>query len=111
MQNEKYVVFKTKDVTWRGNGDDEFASITRRQAVDDAEVIRRQDAFARPALETYANSVGTVAQEMMIAVAGKPDTDPDIKELRQKAHQLQDIADHFAEAAELAAHGIAKLPD
>lgn len=116
MKNHKYIVFKVGDIAWRdapsGAGEPDFprfATVTEDQVIEDATVIRHQDAFAPPALWAYANTIGLVAQELLNA--GVKDGEDTLHQLRMKGNRLQRIADYFSEAAEEAAHTIGKLPD
>lgn len=85
--DDKYVVFKRED--WLRN---EFP-----QPLEDAVVIRRQDKFAPPALDCYANAI------TMVVEAGN---------LHWGARQrLQQIADYFHDQAAKAWTESRKLPD
>ncbi len=98
MPDNKYVTFKADEFsdwyqTVEAKGD------TIPMAVDDAVVIRRQDAFAGPALLTYASNIALTAR--LLADNGQ--------ELAAK--RMQGIADYFHEQAEIALDTIGKLPD
>ena len=64
--------------------------------LSDAVIIRRQDVFASPCLFTYANMISLVADNV---------------DDRDKAYELQRIADYFHDQAVLAADEGRKLPD
>jgi hypothetical protein len=115
MKNDKYLVVKVADVTWRDHPSTDgtewprTATITEDMVLPDATVIRGQDTFAAPALWAYANTIGIVAREIRAATA---DMDANAShELRQRAARLQSIADTFSQRAEEAAHTPSKLPD
>lgn len=96
MSEGKYVVFKKKDY------DDWFKSYLNNnipgklQPIDDAVVIRRQDIFAPPALDTYANSIRVA---LSISPPGKINTN------------LADTADYFHQQAVLSWNINRKIPD
>lgn len=102
MSDNKYITFKRED--W-DSMHERHASIYHNtlkaledEALEDAVVIRTQDAFAAAALHTYANS---------IAVAARC-----IGELAPSTSQrLQKIADYFHERAVEASDVKTKLPD
>lgn len=71
--------------------------------LEDAVVIRRQDVFAPPALDGYANSI-TVALEMARAVEGGSEPSP-------LARRLQETATYFHEQAALSWDTHRKVPD
>jgi hypothetical protein len=73
--------------------------------LDDCVVIRRQDVFAAPALDAYANAI-TVAISVMEASYGPEDIQPN------NIQSLRNLADFFHEEAEKAWHENGKkLPD
>jgi len=103
VRDSKYVVFKRDDyVNW-------FNSFPERAmpngpgpyALEDAVVIRRQDVFAPPALDAYANSI-RVALSMAM-----PSDEAGIN----IAARLAEIADYFHEQATLSWDTERKLPD
>lgn len=110
MKDGKYVVFKARDVQWRGSDDAPFANgLTPAQVVGDAVVIRTQDVFAGPALWTYAHSIAQVAK-LTREVAD--DAEGEARHaLLSRARQLQDTADYFADRAAEASDHDGKLPD
>jgi len=71
--------------------------------VEDAVVIRRQDVFAPPALDAYANAIQCVV-EAMSTQASEPRT-------FQLMGRLQYIADYFHEQAAKSWSEQRKLPD
>lgn len=68
--------------------------------VDDAVVIRRQDMFAPPALDCYANAIQTCVE--VLCNGGPPSG---------KTMQLQQIADYFHDQAAKSWTEQRKLPD
>lgn len=75
--------------------------------VDDAVVIRRQDAFAPPALDGYANSI-TVAIE---AIRNANDGEDITEEAAATIRRLTGISDYFHSQARLSWDTNRKLPD
>lgn len=100
VTDEKYIVFKRKefealirDVTPGPHS----ARAVLEEALADATVIRGQDLFAAPALDTYATSIGIAIKVMSI-------DDP-------RRDYLQSVADYFHRRAD-ESRGIAyKTPD
>jgi|SRR5688572_12790160 len=74
--------------------------VAEEYALGDAVVIRRQDIFAAPALEAYANAITCVIDVLT------NQSDPSGKSM-----DLRDIADYFHEQAEKSYEGQRKLPD
>ena len=77
----------------------------------DAVVIRRQDIFAPPALDAYANGIRVAVIALGEGVAlldGFPDTRQEINELRER---LDAKADYFHGQAVLSWGAVRKLPD
>lgn len=102
----KYAVLKWKDWQELNNaltneaGWPDIGEKFREVAIpiDDAVVIRRQDVFAPPALDAYANSMRIVLEGM----------DP----MDMRRENLQDVADYFADqAAQAWLTSDRKLPD
>lgn len=91
--NEKYVVFKRDDVIKVTDG---YVTFSTEAELPDAVVIRRQDLFAAPALDTYASMIAMVAGNV---------SDPEV------GKELLAIADYFEDQAQLAAAEGYKLPD
>lgn len=102
--DKKYVVFKRSD--WEDWVDKEMRETVFAYMipppVDDAVVIRRQDVFAPPQFDGYANGI-TVATEAMRKDKGGYDT--------TLIARLQRIADYFHEQARLSWDTDRKLPD
>lgn len=68
------------------------------ESIADGVVIRRQDSFAPPALDAYANSI-------QVALSLVSDTtDP-------RMQHLQEIADYFHEQAHISWNSYRRLPD
>lgn len=108
MNDEKYIVFKRKEFITKMNAlrlevDQSIVSHIQSGAIDDAVVIRRQDVFAPPALDAYANSITIVIE---VLKKSNPDitTEGLIKGLR-------DAADYFHEQARESWQTVRKLPD
>lgn len=70
------------------------------ELVDDAVVIRRQDIFAPPALDAYANALQTAIEVLTNSSAPSGRT-----------AQLQDIADYFSDQAAKSWSEQRRLPD
>lgn len=102
----KYIVFKREDffnVLGRSTNGElkplELFKIEDINELDDAVVIRTQDVFAAPALDTYSNSI-SVALTVMSYTQGNPNP------------ELSKIADYFHErAVEAWERQDKKLPD
>lgn len=73
------------------------------ELVEDAVVIRRQDVFAPPALDAYANAI-QCAIELLAKDASEPHT-------FETMGRLQIIADHFHDQAAKAWTEPRKIPD
>lgn len=100
MNDDKYIVFKRDDYDgykW----DQKY--ILEGFAIPDAVVIRKQDVFAPPALEGYANAI-TCVLEALEGVAITEETSEIIWRLRR-------VADYFHGQAEDAYNFQRKLPD
>jgi hypothetical protein len=99
-QNEKYVVFYRDGwEQWKQERVSDIGAINPDE-VEDAVVIRRQDVFAPPALDAYANAI-TVALELIVEGVSSSD----------RAKRLRHIADYFHQQAELAWNTERKVPD
>lgn len=97
---EKYVVFKRQEFKqWYDEWPETEDELP--QAVLDAVVIRRQDAFAPPALDAYANAIQTLLEMVGMGVT---------MEIEQYS-KLREIADYFHEQAAKAWDEKRKLPD
>lgn len=88
--DSKYIVFKR----------DEFMAQGTAAEIEDAVVIRRQDMFAPPALDCYANAIQTCIE---VLTNGSAPTG--------RTLQLQGIADYFHDQAAKAWTEQRKLPD
>lgn len=94
---EKYIIFKIEEwnkVPHAVKGD----VMEVAEPIDDGVVIRRQDVFAPPAFEAYANSI-----QVALEINGSA-TDAATESLRS-------TADFFAEQAALSWDTERKLPD
>lgn len=98
MDNAKYIVFKRAEFDqWLINHPSDLLGKDGNYAVvpvPDAVVIRRQDVFAPPALDAYANSIS-----IALEISEAPNT------------HLQVIADYFHEQACEAWQTDRKIPD
>lgn len=99
LDEDKYVVFKrhelvTECTTW-ARGGELFKDLIGLR-LPDAVVIRRQDYFAAPALDSYACA-------MQVAARLLPDG--------EEKERLTSIADYFHEQAQLASVEGMKVPD
>ncbi len=111
FDNEKYHVFKADEfeawVLWldgKEGGDPRYLPPER---VRDAVVIRRQDVFAPPALDAYANGI-QVAIEVLVAEGW---VDGDGVGEGDTIHRLRNLADFFHGQAALAWDADRKIPD
>lgn len=96
---DKYVIIKKEHFDrWVGVHE---VPVDDTILIRDGVVIRRQDVFAPPALDAYANAILTALQLDSMST-----TEPN-----PRATQLGEIADYFHEQAELAWHTDRKLPD
>lgn len=112
--NDKYLVIKRSD--WDAILVNEakpalkaevgrVLNLIAEKELPDAVVIRRQDVFAPPALDAYANAITVGLQVLSAADGGANIYDATIpKRLRQ-------IADYFHAQAEEAWHTDRKIPD
>jgi len=99
MPDGKYITFKRADFCiWleaaRDMGAFEVEMDPSVMELEDAVVIRRQDLFAPPALDAYANSI-----QVALSILNHPD------------EVLSEIADYFHEQAVLSWQTERKLPD
>lgn len=95
MRDTKYIVFRRADLP--------VDALLSLDPVEDAVVIRRQDVFAPPALDAYANAIQTVI-EVLSAAPGFEKDDETIARLRS-------VADYFHENAVESWSTKRKLPD
>jgi hypothetical protein len=105
MKDEKYIVFKRDDYEaykW----DQRY--MLEEQAIPDAIVIRKQDVFAPPALEGYANAIVCVIDSLKHAQKEFGIIDAD---LAAEIASLQRIADYFKAQADDSYDFQRKLPD
>ena len=91
--NDKYIVFKREEFERYVFGAESHYT---EYELPDAVVIRRQDLFAAPALDTYAAMIAMVATNV---------SDPEV------STELLAIADYFADQARLAHEEGKKMPD
>lgn len=98
----KYIVFKRDDYDELiGDADEKEDGHVVSALIDqldrvwlrDAVVIRRQDLFAAPALDTYANSI-TIAIDVLTKCQPGGEDDTDV------VKRLQEVADYFHEQAQ-----------
>jgi hypothetical protein len=97
----KYLVFKTEEYDAMMEKDLD----PRHLALDDAVVIRRQDVFAPPALDCYANAITVTIEGMKITDKGATSENYDVRQ------RLQNIADYFHDQAAKSWTEQRKLPD
>jgi hypothetical protein len=74
--------------------------VAERTCVPDAVVIRRQDVFAPPALDAYANAIATAVEVMKVSMG-----------FEDQAALLMGVADYFSDQAAKAWQERRKLPD
>lgn len=116
MKDSKYLVWKRNEMEkWMS----ERATEGLPSPVPDAVVIRRQDIFAPPAFDAYANAIQCVI-EALLKVSGEleepmskvPEFFPATTFTPQEvAKRLQDVADYFHAQASIAYDSERKLPD
>jgi hypothetical protein len=118
VRDDKYVVFKKEDIDqfYDGMGEDGvhcggsagiFITDLVERVVSDAVVIRRQDVFAPPALDAYANLISATVTLMVDQGAFIPGVDeepPAVKRLRE-------ISEYFHEQAAQSWDTHRKIPD
>lgn len=113
MKDEKYIVFKRDEFEKWAEVD---AAYGFPAPIPDAVVIRRQDVFAPPALDAYANAILCVVTALEGVKRGaeirneKPDRPIDYTP-GEMAERLQGIADYFHQQATMAWESERKLPD
>lgn len=101
MKDSKYMTFKRDELEkWMANN----PSPGLPSPVPDAVVIRRQDAFAPPALDAYANAIMCVI-EVLSPMSAEDEA------LYDKLGDLQDISDYFHAQASVSWDAERKLPD
>ncbi len=97
--DDKYVVFKRDEFRdWYQTVESHGGHVP--MALDDAVVIRRQDVFAPPSLDAYANAI-TVALELTTHGVSQS----------ERSKKLRNIADYFHDQAVLAWETDRKIPD
>lgn len=100
VEDDKYVVFKRDEFNEWLDGDRKDRDLPRY--LDDAVVIRRQDVFAAPALDAYANCISAAVQVMKLGGT---------EYSNGQARRLQNVADYFQAQAEAAREVLPKIPD
>lgn len=105
----KYLVYKTEDMErWLYSESGPLLDpATVPKPIEDAVVIRRQDMFAPPALDSYSNSI-QAAIEAVRAANGDQDI---TEEAASNIKRLRDIADYFHDQASISWDTHRKLPD
>jgi len=98
--SDKYVTFKKDEFDKWVDGLVESDIENMPWGITDAVVIRRQDVFAPPALDAYANAMQTAIE---VLTNGTPPSGT--------TQRLQDIADYFHDQAAKAWSEQRKLPD
>jgi len=118
MNDSKYLVFKRAEMErWMESN----ASPGLPTPLPDAVVIRRQDVFAPPALDAYANAIQCVIEALLRVTSASEIIEPNANvpgqedsiyfTPREVAKRLQDVADYFHMQASLAYDTERKLPD
>lgn len=114
-QNEKYSVFKREDlVAILRTASVSYSTITQilsTYEVPDAVVIRRQDSFAPPALDAYANGIQAVIETYKSLEKVIWGNEEPLPEFTAVLDNLQSKADYFHSQAALAWSADRKLPD
>lgn len=104
--DSKYVVFRRE--VWEARSEKSGLSMLSGDIIDDAVVIRRQDVFAPPALDAYANMIQAAITIFTDTGGFIPGVDPEPPAIAR----LREIADYFHEQSELAyADSQRKIPD
>lgn len=132
VKDDKYIVFKRDEFyqlmgelalpPWVGaNGEwlgddldcaplaDHINKRAEEACVADAVVIRRQDLFAPPALDAYANAIDVAIS--LTPYAEMENLDVDVPEAFRRVLRLREVADYFHRQAVLAWDAERKLPD
>lgn len=116
MQDSKYLVWKRSEMEqWMS----ERATDGLPSPVPDAVVIRRQDVFAPPALDAYANAIQCVIEALNKVNGEVFEPRANVGEFgleelftpKEVAARLRDVADYFSQQAALAYQSTRKLPD
>jgi len=114
IDQDKYTVFKSKDVHWSGDSESSnpgmypaLAQVCSDDALDGCFVIRLQDPFAAPALEAYAASIE--AGLKAIDIVTPSGTAPVLDEGRHD--HLVEIVDYVRDLAERSREMHGKIPD
>jgi len=106
MKDQKYVVFKREEfakcmAALLVEVDPTIPADIASRSLNDAVVIRRQDIFAPPALDAYANAILVVVEGLKLTGLVTPGLLSD----------LTQVADYFHQQAKLAWETNRKLPD
>lgn len=115
-KDEKYVVFKREDfdslvneisfLCSCGRGRTEtIENVIAKSLIDDAVVIRRQDVFAPPAFDAYANSIMVTIEALKERGITHEGNNPSMVD------RLGAIADYFHAQADMAWDTHRKIPD
>ena len=105
VRDEKYIVFKRDDLGRCFQAlllevDQSIVRDIESRQITDAVVLRKQDVFAPPALDAYANAILTVVEALKVT-GSEPGLVP----------RLLKISDYFRAQAEDAYDMQRKLPD
>ncbi len=104
--NDKYITFSREDwVQWwnqPGIGGTIHDIVTPKE-IEDAVIIRRQDIFAPPAFDAYANAMTVV---MVTLASGEWNVED-----QRSIDRLKEISDYFHEQAVLSWSTERKMPD
>lgn len=108
-KDDKFIVFNREEFNkWLYSEEAKDALKIFPTSLDDAVVIRRQDVFAAPALDAYANSI-VAAIEALKVVKDRSGKMP--LSVYMTVERLQEIADYFHAQANLSWQVERKLPD
>jgi hypothetical protein len=113
IYDNKYVVVKREDARYYSMHE----HIPEGNWIKDAIVIRRQDAFAASALDTYCDSIMVTvhAMEQMLKDIPMDDLSDEalmhVNMLHVKIKRLRDIANYFGRQAEQSRADGGRLPD
>lgn len=109
VKDDKYIVFKREVFEEMLKHFPAHIHEGEFPPVDDAVVIRRQDLFAPPALDAYANAIDVAIS--LTPYAEMENLDVDVPEAFRRVLRLREVADYFHRQAVLAWDAERKLPD
>jgi hypothetical protein len=91
----KYVVMKRED--WEKVRRHEFLN-AEEKLLPDAEVIRKQDITSAPIFHAYSGIVLSYI-EVLRSICDSVDNTQELNRITKQINQLQEVADHFHDAA------------